>query len=183
MDRRQRKTRMAIFQAFIALLEERKFSQITVGQVIEKADVGRATFYAHFETKDDLLKALCGELFDHIVEAAAGIETAHTHIFDCDATNSVFLHLLQHLEKNDNHILDLLSGGNDELFLGYFKAALKALAANQLPMFAHRKATALPEELWVDHIASSFIEAVHWWIGQGRAQTPEQIMEYFFLLV
>ena len=51
MDRRQRKTREAIFAAFIALLSKKDFSQITVGEIIDKADVGRATFYSHFETK------------------------------------------------------------------------------------------------------------------------------------
>ena len=56
MDRRQRKTREAIFSAFIALLSQKDLGQITVGEIIEKADVGRATFYAHFPTKDFLLK-------------------------------------------------------------------------------------------------------------------------------
>ena len=52
MDRRRRKTREAIFSAFIALLSKKDFEQITVGEIIEKADIGRATFYAHFETKE-----------------------------------------------------------------------------------------------------------------------------------
>ena len=56
MDRRIRKTREAIFAAFIELLSAKEFAQITVGEIIEKADVGRATFYDHFETKDFLLK-------------------------------------------------------------------------------------------------------------------------------
>ena len=51
MDRRQRKTRDAIFKAFIELLSEKNVNQITVGEIIARADIGRATFYAHFETK------------------------------------------------------------------------------------------------------------------------------------
>ena len=68
MDRRQRKTKLAIFHAFTSLLAQKDYSQITVGEIIEKADVGRATFYAHFETKDYLLKAFCQELFCHIFD-------------------------------------------------------------------------------------------------------------------
>ena len=181
MDRRQRKSREAIFAALTELLSEKEFAQITVGEIIERADVGRATFYAHFETKDFLLKELCAELFCHVLDAAHGAE--HRHIFDCEAPDSVFLHLLQHLQKNDNHILDLLSSRNNELFLQYFKSNLRQLAASQLPLFAARKSERLPEDFWIDHIASVFAETVRWWVATGLRDSPETVAEYFMLAV
>ena len=77
MDRRQQKTRAAIFQAFTALLSEKNYSRITVQEIIDRANVGRTTFYTHFETKEELLKALCEELFGHIIASAQ--DATHTH--------------------------------------------------------------------------------------------------------
>ena len=183
MDRRQRKTREAIFDAFTALLSQKDFSHITVGEIIERADVGRATFYAHFETKDFLLKELCDELFCHVFDAMEAEPPGHRHIFDCDAPASVFLHLFRHLQRNDRHILDLLAGGNNELFLQYFKNDLRRLAVSQLPSFAERKHPQLPESFWVDHIASTFVETVRWWIEHGMQESAETITEYFYRAV
>lgn len=179
MDRRQRKSREAIFAAFIALLSKKDFGQITVGEIIDQADVGRATFYSHFETKDSLLKELCEELFCHIFDATNNGQPEHRHIFDCDAPNSVFLHLFQHLQKNDNHILELLSCQNNDLFLRYFKINLQRLVISQLPLFEARKSEKLPDSFWVNHIASTFVETVRWWIDNGMTESAETITEYF----
>lgn len=183
MDRRQRKTREAIFTAFIDLLSKKDFAQITVGEIINRADVGRATFYSHFETKDFLLKELCEELFCHIFDAMNETNTDHRHIFDCNAPDSVFLHLFQHLKRNDNNILQLLSSQNNELFLNYFKLNLRELVASQLFLFESRKSEKLPESFWINHITSTFAETVRWWIDNDMNESPETITEYFFSAV
>lgn len=183
MDRRQRKTREAIFNAFITLLSKKDYGQITVGEIIDQADIGRATFYSHFETKDFLLKELCEELFCHIFDSTNNRHPEHRHIFDCDAPDSVFLHLFQHLQKNDNNILELLSGQNNELFLRYFRTNLLKLVVSQLPSFETRRNDKLPDSFWISHIASTFVETVKWWVENGMKESPETLTEYFYLAV
>ncbi len=183
MDRRQKKSRNAIFNAFISLLSKRDFSKITVGDIIEKADVGRATFYAHFETKDFLLRELCKELFDHVFESDLKLESAHNHIFDCDAPDSVFLHLFEHLKKNDNHIADLLISQNNDLFLTYFKESLTVLIANQLEHLKLQKPKNLPEHFWINNITSTFIETAKLWISGKMKESTKTITEYFYTCI
>ena len=183
MDRRQRKTREAIFSAFIALLSKRGFEQITVGEIIERADVGRATFYAHFESKEFLLKELCDELFCHIFDAMNDEHPEHRHIFECDAPDFVYLHLFRHLQQNDNNILKLLSGQNNDLFFRYFKNNFEKLVGSQLSIFEARKSDKLPDSFWINHIASTFVGTVRWWVDNGMKESAETITEYFFLSV
>ena len=183
MDRRQRKTRNAIFDAFISLLGEKSFEKITVGEIIDRADIGRATFYAHFETKDYLLKELCEELFCHIFDCMQGEGEKHHHIFDCEAPDSVFLHLFQHLRKNDNHILELLSGDNNELFLSYFKNGLAGIIRSQDTLLKNNFPARLPEDFIINHIAATFVETVRWWVRGKMALSPEEINRYFTLLI
>ena len=178
MDRRQRKTREAIFKAFTELLSQKDFNSITVGEIIERADVGRATFYSHFETKDFLLKELCEELFCHLFDSMNG-EQNHRHIFDCDAPDSAFLHLFCHLQKNDNQILDLLSGENNEIFLRYFKTGLAELVKSQIETLKKEKHKDLPQDFLINHIVSTFVETVRWWAHGGCEQSSETITQYF----
>jgi AcrR family transcriptional regulator len=55
VDRRVERTQKLLRGALRSLLEERGFETLTVQHIIDRANVGRATFYAHFDSKDDLL--------------------------------------------------------------------------------------------------------------------------------
>ncbi|MGV9839679.1 TetR/AcrR family transcriptional regulator [Nocardia niigatensis] len=61
LDRRVRRTRMALHRALIELMQDQPYARITVQDIIDRADVGRSTFYAHYRDKDDLLLISCIE--------------------------------------------------------------------------------------------------------------------------
>ena len=180
-DRRQRRTRAAIFQAFTELLAAKSYSRISVQEIIDRADVGRTTFYAHFETKDELLSALCDELFGHIIHDALDREHTHGLYPDQEQEASVFFHILAHLKENDRNILKLLSGESSELFLRYFKKGMSEVVEKQLRSRSLRPG--LPEAFAVNHIAGSFIEMVYWWIEGGMRYTPKELDDWFKLAI
>lgn len=182
MDRRQKRTRDAIFTAFGTLLEQKSYSHITVQDILNVANIGRSTFYAHFETKDALLKAVCQELFQHIVDSA--VDASHTQgLYSTQAApKSVFCHLLQHLEKNNN-IVRLLCGENGELFRQYFKDSLNELVRTQVIRDGVNKDLDLPIEFIVNHVSGSFVEMVLWWLKGNRQYTPEELDRYFCTVI
>lgn len=71
-DRRIRRTRASISEAFIRLMFSRRYDAIRTADLIAEAGVGRSTFYEHFRNKDDVLVAVIDPLFIPLAEAAAG---------------------------------------------------------------------------------------------------------------
>lgn len=183
MDRRIRKTRESIFKAFTHLLAKKDFNHITIEEIINRADVGRATFYSHFETKDYLLKEFCEELFCHLFDMSADDGEEHCHIFTCDGSTSIVVHLFEHLKKNDNHIIQLLSSPNNQLFLQYFRENLVDLIEMNPTLFETHVRKNVSADFWQNHIVSTLAETIHWWIANGMKESPELISEYFFRVV
>ena len=68
MDARKEKSRAAIVAAFSELLREEDYGKITVGDIIVRAHVGRATFYGLFKSKDDLLSELVSDICTHALD-------------------------------------------------------------------------------------------------------------------
>lgn len=178
MDRRQQKTRDAIFDAFGMLLTEKSFSKITVQEIIDAANVGRTTFYAHFPTKDDLLRDMCAEIFDHVFSDAPRAENTHDFSVNGRDTTTAVTHVLYHLRDSRKNILGILSSESGDLLLTFFRQYLnKSLAMRMLD--GVRPADSVPMDFLVNHISGSFISMVQWWVENGLRETPEEMARYF----
>lgn len=174
MDRRQQKTRTAVFQAFTSLLSHKRYSDITVQDIINEANIGRSTFYAHFETKDLLLEALCDDLFQHIFHRTptdCNIPCGHRGE---DPAHDAVVHILHHLTHRGEAFIRLLRTDSADLFLHYFKTHLERHLTLSYPN------TALPEDYLRNHFVISFVGTVHWWIRNGMQESPDDITHYFF---
>ena len=68
-DRRAQRSRELILEALFALMTERGYERLTIQNLIDRAGVGRATFYAHFQSKEELLAASIGRLRDWLEQA------------------------------------------------------------------------------------------------------------------
>ena len=161
MDRRIAKTRKAIFSAFDALIAKKDYAKISVQDIIDEADIGRSTFYEHFETKDELLRAKCTDLFDHIFVPSG---TEATQAF---SRNSTFE------EK-----IGILSGESGELFLRYFRGYLADMVQK-----THPSMPGVPQEYLINHIAGSFIETVRWWTNRNFSDAPHLVAKYYMTVM
>ena len=179
MDRRQQKTRQAIFGAYSRLLERKSFGGITVQEIIDEANVGRSTFYAHFETKDELLKAMCADIFEHVFSDDLKQESSHdfSHA-DYDFEKEV-THILYHLQDNKKNLKGLFLCESGEIFMKYLKSYLQEMFTGYFEKMNYHA----PLESVLNMAVSSFTETVRWWIVEDKAYTPEEITAYFMEFV
>ncbi len=178
MDRRQQKTRNAIFQAFNRLLEEKHFNNITVQEILDEANIGRSTFYSHFETKDELLKEMCTDIFNHIFSHELCSETSHDFSLSDHGLAEKITHLLYHLKDNKGNVLGVLSGESGELFMRYFKEYLVTM----FEQYPESLKEGVPREFAMNHLVGSFAEAVKWWIREKMVMPPEEMADHFLSL-
>jgi AcrR family transcriptional regulator len=74
-DRRVRRTRTLLRQALFDLIVEKGYDHTTVQDILDRADVGRSTFYSHYPTKDQLLLSGLDELRDVLQHTTGAFET------------------------------------------------------------------------------------------------------------
>lgn len=174
MDRRQQKTRKAIFRAFRSLLETKRYDHITVQEIIDEADVGRSTFYSHFETKDMLLEAMCSEIFYHVFEYDPCPWSGKDHDLEGKLT-----HTLWHINDSKNDLSGILRSDSGEIFMSYFKKHIRRLFEMNMEGFKKD----IPEDFLLNHLACTVAEAVKWWGANDFKETPEEMEKYIFTVI
>ena len=148
IDRRISKTKKAIYQAFLQLLNAKGYEANTVQDIIDFADVGRSTFYCHYESKELLLDELCRYLFHHLFEREQAI-----------STKDYLIHLFLHFQKKQDHITSSLFSKNDY----FLRQPQRELEHHVYPMLADKlKKThpSLPTSYLQHLVVSNFIETL-----------------------
>ncbi len=181
-DRRQTKTRAAILNALSALLRKKHFQRITVQEIIDEANVGRSTFYSHFETKDELLKAMCSDIFDHIISEELSKEKTHDYSKGERNIRELLEHILFHLQDDKEEIKELLASESEGLFLDYFKESLKELFSRYTPEKTD-SSPAVPDSFRIDFLSAGFVEAVRWWVANRMEYTPGEVSAFFISMI
>ena len=171
IDRRISKTKKAIYQAFLQLLNDKGYEATTVQDIIDLADVGRSTFYCHYESKELLLDVLCRYLFHHLFEREQSV-----------STEDYLAHLFLHFQKNQDHITSLLFSKND-----YFLRQLhKELEHHVYPMVAEDFQEAYPNipASYLKHfVVTNFIETLTWWLKKGQDFTDHEVVQFYLDLL
>jgi AcrR family transcriptional regulator len=178
-DRRVGKTRKAIFTALNELLQEKKFAKITVQEIIDRADIGRATFYAHFPTKDDVLIGYVEGFFESFSEQLNG----HMER-DAVSKRLPVAALFAHVQDNEKTISGIFMSESGtaliERFKRYWLEKIRPIIEAHIPTGQNSK---IPVDILTSHVVNTIIGLIVFWLQDGQRYTPEQMELYFYELI
>jgi AcrR family transcriptional regulator len=171
-DRRSQRTRHLLSAALVELIREKEYNTITVSDIIDRANVGRSTFYTHFRDKDDLF---VGEL-DRVIELLS------RRIPDQEEMPFFpSLGLFRHVGEEYQLYKSLLWGPGIDLLIKHMQKSLSTRIEQGL--LESGKEFKIPIRILANFIAGSFLTLLQWWLENKMVYSPEEMDKIFKELI
>lgn len=167
-DRRSQRTRHLLSQALIQLIREKDYSTISVSDIIERANVGRSTFYAHYRDKEDLF---LGEL-DRVIEVLGQRIPSQAEI-PYFPSLGLFIHVGEEYELYKA----LLWTPGIDLLIKHMQKSLSQRVEQGLNNSGGEFNIPLPA--LAGFVTGSFLTLLKWWLENKKSYSPEQMDEMF----
>ncbi|NLC73120.1 MAG: TetR/AcrR family transcriptional regulator [Ruminococcaceae bacterium] len=119
-DGRVRYTKMVIRKSFISLLDEKPASKISVKELCERAEINRATFYAHYESIEALYGSIKSELAERIRNYLIPVASN-----ECQNIEATLERLFSFIKENEDICRVLLGDFGNSGFEEYIVAMLR----------------------------------------------------------
>jgi AcrR family transcriptional regulator len=159
-DRRIDRTRKSLQVALIALILEKGYEKVTVQNVIDRANVGRSTFYAHFVDLDDLLISQ----FDGLQEQF-GQHLDSQPASAADPWEVTWL-IFQHAQGQRQLYKALIENRGGNILMTHINKYFSEIIQDHVTLhLSRRNDEIVPPEILVHYIASSFMSLLTWWLG------------------
>jgi AcrR family transcriptional regulator len=179
MDRRVQKTRKLLQDALVDLVSEKDIESVTIQEILDRANVGRSTFYTHFQDKQELLHS-CFEGLGKILEDH-GSRPMESDTNQGDSPNDEFiLNVFGFVGRNHRLFKALLGRQGIAIFNHPIYDFLFAYMQKHIDQLkARRNGNSLQTEMVSHYFTSSFIGVLRWWVEQDMPCTAEEMGKSF----
>jgi len=182
-DRRVMRTRELLQKALIELISESGYDTITIQDIVERANVGRTTFYLHYTSKVDLFMSCheaivtgfsSGPLFSHPLTRAELLSPE-----PLPGATSAF----RHLHDARTRLYPIFHGKDSALIVRRIRdLSAQAIEANLRTVFTEAEC-AIPLDVLSTYLAGAQIAMVQWWLEKRQHLTPESLAQAFHRLL
>ncbi|MFQ5400242.1 MAG: TetR/AcrR family transcriptional regulator [Anaerolineae bacterium] len=168
-DRRIQRTRRALFSALMELMLERGYSEITVSDITERANVGRATFYLHYRDKDDLLASNLEALFTEVADRIRPLLKPSLLAGDTIQGRILF----EEAQQNSDLYHMILNGQGGIMLYLRLQSRIVALMEDMLEKMIMGGESPIELSLMANYLTGVFLALVKWWLDEGMARSPD----------
>ncbi len=174
-DRRIQRTRHSLTHAMVDLVTEKRFDDITVQNLIDRADIGRSTFYTHFRDKEDLFQKNWEGFLDFCVEQIVWERVGKGSFFPV-------LFLFDHLKEVQPFYRGLvLSRKSDALMKTGTEYLSQRIGEGLKANLKYHPSIPIP--ILSNYLANELFALLKWWLDQGMPHSPERMDHIFHELV
>ena len=206
-DLRVRRTQKLLREALIALIEERHFDAITVGEIAERAMVSRAAFYRYYQDKYDLVEKIFEEMVVTVVREIdplrhTMINRMSTHppaeawaeffgqALETQRTLEPYVKMFEHFAHHERLYRALLGKRGSTWFVTKMRTSLADILSERLQALAYALGSPQIAEsrVFADGfvpalLSAQLVDAITWWLEQGRPYTAGQMATYWYRLM
>ena len=170
-DRRSQRTIRLINAAMIDLLSEKRYTDISVQDILDRADVGRSTFYTHYYDKEDVFEGIAEQILASFNQQFQQAEAGQL---------LPALELFRHVQEEHRLFQNLLGGQGEEMI---WKAVQTILSRNieqsLVSMLGGERPPSVPLAVMAQYLAGAFFNLLKWWIEAEMPYSPERMDEIF----
>lgn len=171
-DRRSRRTRRLVSSAMTDLLREKRYDAITVQDLLDRAEIGRSTFYTHYFDKEDVLASVVEEQLE-LLSQQLSHRSAGQGIVPS-------LEMFRHAQEHSRFFQALVQGHAGEMLWETWQVLLSRNIEQALTLACTKKGSpSVPLDVVARYLAGAFGSLLKWWLETDMPYTPEEMDRTF----
>ena len=180
-DRRIQKTLKLLHEALFSLIHGKSYDSIAVKEILDRANVGRSTFYMHFRDKDDLLVS---GMHDMLGSVKPAVSPSSAKLYE--KVISFSLPIFEHIREQQGIGEAMIGTRGRAIIHEHLKKVLAERIADDVRRdFQGRwkRPDQMPGDLFVQYVASTFILVLNWWVESRSQLPPKEVNDLFRSLI
>ena len=181
IDRRIQRTRQLLREAVLKAILEKGYTDLTVEDITETANLGRTTFYLHYRDKKELLLDSLDQIMNSIFEEIYSAENIRK--WEQEGRDPRCL-IFVHAAENPRLYSLLFDSEVSGIVISHFQEHLAGIMAGILESWQEKRQTLphLPNPVSSSFVAGGLTGLLVWWLKNGRPYPPQEIYEMYHQL-
>lgn len=179
VDRRVQRTRKLLIDSLMALIAEQSYESITVQDIIDRANLGRSTFYLHYQDKEDLMQSSIEGVVSKLIH---GIENSSN--IDKESWNPAHilstLPIFRHAQEQHRFHKAMVGGRGIEVLTTEIQRLLSGHIQEQINLLlSDGRVPAIPPPVLAQYLSGALLTLLFWWLDNNMPCSPERMDEIF----